>query len=407
MSNFSDNWTPGTAIWLWRLTGLLLLAALWLFGQSGLGGVVLLLVLAMTTAARQRFHLPTWTVLLDQAACLGAVAVWPQAWYALALPVFEALLAGRMRVVLPALLAVIAQGQWELPLLAVWLQAGLAGWVCHAWRRQLAESRREADRERGDRYELEQLRRELLLANVRTARLAELSERSRIAAELHDHAGHELTAAALAFQAFEQLWKENDPQAEPLFQQAVGRLSNSTRYLRDTVHAMIPTVAVGVKRLEELCETFAACPIRFQVYGDSAGIPVYHWTILEPCLKEALTNVARHSQATLAEVALDVNEHIVRLSVRDNGIGAGGAPGSFGDSGSAPGGFGGAGAGLRNLRQRARAVGGNLSVDAKKGFHLVCVLPLKPKPDKLGVEPDNAHVDADKPDSVPGRRNMT
>lgn len=380
MTTAANFWTPGTAILLWRISGLLLLAALWLSGQSGIAGVVLLLVLTIMSSARQRFALPAWTVLADQGACFAVVSLWPDAWYAVALPVFEALLAGRMRLVLPAALALTVQGHWTVPLLIVLIQSGLAGWAMRFWKSQLNESRSETDRERRDRHELELMKRELLTANVRTTRLAELGERNRIATELHDHAGHELTAALLALKAFEPMWKEGDPQATEWFGKAMERLEQGTRYLRETVHSIVPVTAVGVRRLEEICLTFTACPVQFQAFGDTGRIPVYQWMILEPCLKEALTNIGRHSQATRAEAVLDVGEHIVRLSVHDNG------------EGNSAGGFG-IGIGLRNLRQRARAVGGSVTSDGSSGYQLVCVLPLEhgdqSRVDRIDFDPDH------------------
>ena len=91
-------------------------------------------------------------------------------------------------------------------------------------------------------------------------------------------------------------------------------------------------------------------------------LPVYLWSVLEACLKEGLTNVIRHSQATQVDVVLDVNPFIVRLCVQNDGEAVGRAKD---------------GVGLRNLRQRARAVGGSISVNDTNGFRLVCVLPLR------------------------------
>ncbi|MBN2980181.1 MULTISPECIES: sensor histidine kinase [Cohnella] len=369
----SDAWTPGTGIALWRFAGLLLLAALWLSGRSGVAGVVLLLFLAIMAAARWRLALPGWTVLLDQAACLACTAAWPEAWYALALPAFEAALAGRLWLALPAASVLLLSDRPALISLAVLAQGALGGWAMRAWSVQLTASRREADRARRDRYELEHLKTELLQANVDAARLAALTERGRIAAELHDHAGHELTAAALALQAFDQLRKEGDPRADDLFGQAERRLASGTAYMRETVRAMIPATPVGADLLEEVCRDFAACPIRFHRFGDTARIPAYQWTILEACLKEALTNVARHADADRVDVSLDVGPHIVRLDVHDDGA-AGPIGRSEGEAANEGGGIG-----LRNLRRRARAVGGSLSVDRSEGFKLVCVLPLEPE----------------------------
>ncbi|ABR49836.1 integral membrane sensor signal transduction histidine kinase [Alkaliphilus metalliredigens QYMF] len=362
MINEWEARTPRTSTIIWRILGLLLLCLLWLRGQNSEVGVVLLLFLTMMALARWRFALPGWTVIIDQGACLIMLPLWPYAAFGLVMPTFEGMLMGQPWYILPGLIGSLFFSETSIPLAGALIQAGFSGWTIRGWSQETNVYRQEADRERRDRYELESLKGELLLANVQVSRMAQLSERNRIAQELHDDVGHELTAAVLAVQAFEQLWKEEDPLAEDMFLQAKKRLSNSAHHLRETVHNMKPIKAIGIDRLEEICSGFTACPVNLKVYGDTSRVSAYLWSILEPCLKEALTNVLRHTKATKVEVSLDINPHIVRLSVHDDGVNS---PGT------------GIGMGLRNLRQRARTVGGSVSTDATDGFRLVCVLPME------------------------------
>jgi len=66
--------------------------------------------------------------------------------------------------------------------------------------------------------------------------------------------------------------------------------------------------------------------------------------------KEALRNVARHAEATHVDASLHREVGALVLTVRDNGKGLGGPPGK------------GTGFGLQNMRRRAEAVGGTLTV---------------------------------------------
>ena len=188
---------PRTSTAIWRVSGLLLLTLLWLSGPGGEAGVVLLLLMAIMAVARWRFALPGWTVLLDQLFCFGTVPFWPGAVYGLGLPLFEAVREGRAWLVIPGMIGCI-YFQPSFPLVAVLLQAALSGWVIREWAGEVGLYRAEADRQRRERYELESLRAELLTANVRIARMAEITERNRIAQDLHDNVGHELTGAVLA-----------------------------------------------------------------------------------------------------------------------------------------------------------------------------------------------------------------
>ena len=356
-----DRIAPGTVALLWRLLGVVLLCGLWLAAPEGEVGLILILALATLGLARWRFPLPAWTTLADQAACAAVLPFWPAAAFAFALPIFDSCLAARPAYVLPALVAIFLFRAWSVPLAAVAGAAALAGLAAHLWRRQLMGARREADRDRRERYELESLKGELLSANVRVARMAELAERARIARDLHDHAGHEITAAQLALEAFGTLWKEGDPQAAELLEEARRRVADGMEIFRRTVHGIAPEAAIGVGSLEEICRRFSACQVAFSAHGDTAAVPIHAWGVLEPCLKEALTNASRHEASRRIDVSLDVGPHIVRLCVHNPTRHA--VPD-------------GRGLGLRNLAQRARAVGGSIATDTRDGFRLICVLPL-------------------------------
>lgn len=362
MKSGSDLWTPGLAATVWRGAALLLLSLVWIIGENGREGFLVLLLLIISAIARSRFSLPGWTVVMDQAVCAIGLAYWTDAWFGLALPLFEVARSGKLVYSLPTLLLLIGYAQVDPTVIVILIMALFTGWFIRCWSEQIHRLRQANDQVRRDRYELEAFKGELLTATIQAAHMAELAERNRISQKLHDDVGHELTAALLALQAFEHLWKENDPRASEMFVQAQKRLSNSSYQLRETVHNMKPVRAIGINRLEEICYGFTAFPIELFIYGDTSKVPAYLWSILEPCLKEALTNAARHAQAKRIEVSIDVSDHLVRLSVFNDG--AGGL-------------MEGEGAGLRNLRQRARAVGGNVSTDAAKGFRLVCVLPIR------------------------------
>lgn len=358
-----ETWTPKNSIVIVRILGLFLLLNLWIRGDSNEVGVALLLFLMIMSLIRWRFNTPKWMLFIDQVVCLLTMYFWEDAAFGLIIPIFEAILIGNIWIIMPGFIYIIIFNILSFPLIITFIQAAFLGKIIYNWSLDTDIYHKELDIQRYDRYELEELKGELLVANTKVARMAELSERNRIAQELHDNVGHELTAALLALQAFEQLWKEEDPLAGDMLQQSKERLDNSATQLRDTVHNMKPLETIGINRLREICNGYSNFEIEFSVFGDSSTIPVYLWNILEPCLKEALTNVSRHSQGTKVAVIMDINPYIVRLSVVDNGV-------EIKSDG--------VGIGIRNLRQRAQSVGGNISTDSTDmGFHLVCVLPIK------------------------------
>ncbi len=367
-----ESATPSSFCLLSRLSCEVLLFMLWFTG-TGTVGLLLVLALVVLSVARWRFPLPAWTTLADQALCVAASFGWPGAAFALALPLFDAAAAAQPWFALPGLVVLAFLTRWSLGLVALFAGALLCGVAVAFWSRQTARLRREADTERGERLEGERLREELTHDSARAARIAQLSERARIARDLHDHAGHEIIAAQLGLDAFEQLWREGDPQAGDLLAQARGRLQEGMGILRATVRGLAPAKGTGVEGLDEICRAFADPPVRLGVTGNTNAVPPYAWAVLEPCLKEGLTNAARHGTSAAIEAALDVGPHIVRLSVTSRGPGVKAGVKALGP-----------GFGLRSLQQRARAVGGSVATDARDGFRLICVLPL-PDPARASV----------------------
>jgi signal transduction histidine kinase len=172
---------------------------------------------------------------------------------------------------------------------------------------------------------------------------------------------------------FDEVCEETEPdedgtraQALCLYDLALERLNNGANRIREAVHNLSAVTFLGVDNLREICQRFPVCDVKFNVYGDTMTVPIYVWTMLESCLSESLTNAARHSCAKQVSVDLDVTVHIVRLCIENDGQ-ADPAPmrSPFG------------GQGLRNLRHRAAAIGGSLSVDSGDVFRVVCVIPLK------------------------------
>jgi two-component system, NarL family, sensor histidine kinase DesK len=345
-----------------RVLALSLLTGYWIIGSGHEVGALLLLFLTALTVARWRLALPAWSVVLDLGGCLLAASYWPGAWYGAALIMFEIMLAAALPLLVVIIPLIVFFDNWSIPLAGILILSGLCGWLLRRWSQDHAALQHEADTDRRHRYEAEAFKHDLLTAATQASQVAELTERQRISQELHDHVGHEVTAALLALQAFSQLWREGDPQAEQLLTTAQVRLDAGARQLRETVYNLYPVASFGLQRFQDICRGFPACPVDLNIHGDTSRIHAYQWRILEACLKEALTNVLRHASAQQVTVSLDTGPHILRLSIGNDGVVA-----HTGETGI----------GLKNLRLRVQSAGGSMTTDARNGFRLVCVLPLE------------------------------
>jgi signal transduction histidine kinase len=225
------------------------------------------------------------------------------------------------------------------------------------------------DTEANKYYELEQLQGDLLTATAQVERMTAASERARIAAEIHDNAGHEIIGAYISFQTTRELLseiisEEGNSEILELYDTALQRLDSGVHKIREAVHNLTPVTVLGIESLRETCRRFPVCGVQFNTYGDMSVVPIYCWNLLESCLNEALTNVVRHADAKQIKVDLDVTPNIIRLYIENDGMKSK---------------ITGAGIGLRNLRHRAAAVGGNISVDAGEVFKVICVVPINNK----------------------------
>ena len=361
MSDKPKVWTPQDYQILYKYLGILLLCVLWVIEGTGLEGLFLVLAISILMLLRWRFPKLAWTILLDQIIIIILAANYQPGIYVLVLSIFEAMFLGSPAFMIPTLIYCVISRQ-ELFLYLMLLQGAFGGYSLWGWNKLRLTTMTRLDQDNRRYYELENLKEELLLANKQTARLAELTERSRIARDIHDHAGHEIIAAYMSLQTAQAYFHEEPSQSEELFQEAMKRLETGIEKIRETVQNLTPLSYIGIQNMQRLCKEFQYCHIELKIYGDSSKVPVYLWIILEPCLKEALTNIIRHSIAKNVIATLDITPSIVRLCVENDGV--------IRRQKSN------AGVGLHNLQQRAAAVGGNVSTSMTDVFRLVCVLPI-------------------------------
>jgi signal transduction histidine kinase len=176
---------------------------------------------------------------------------------------------------------------------------------------------------------------------------AEQSERRRLERDLHDGAQQRLIALTLELgELGDRL--DGDSEIRTRIDSARQEVTASLAELRDLAHGIHPAAVSdhGLAVALESVATRANVPV--EVIGatsDRMPEPVELAAFFIVC--EALTNVARHAEATSAVVELERSQGVLIVEVRDDGIG-----GASADSGS----------GLRGLADRVEALGGRLQV---------------------------------------------
>ena len=209
----------------------------------------------------------------------------------------------------------------------------------------------------------------LQAATMDSMRYAALAERARLAREIHDGLGHQLSSLIVQLQALEIMLPDDPAQA----QQAVPSMLSSARTAMSEVRRAVETWredegGLGLAALQGLVSQYAAIApftLEFNQLGEFSEWSDALSAALYRILQEALTNITRHAQAGSAVVQLQEAGGRVTLTVSDRGI-------YTDDQPLVP------GYGMRGILERCQALGGTCSFSQNQphGLKLEVYLPL-------------------------------
>lgn len=195
-----------------------------------------------------------------------------------------------------------------------------------------------------------------------TALLAESSrsaERLRIARDLHDLVGHQLTALTLQLEVAAH-------RATPPASEHVDRARGLAKELLTDVRAAVGDLRAPTPPLRGALEALTADLPRPRVHvqvADAVEIDAERTTALVRCVQEITTNAARHADADnlWIDIAAGADGEVV-LRAHDDGRGAESLQ---------------VGNGLTGLRERVEQLGGVVSFDPARGFRVVAEVPAR------------------------------
>lgn len=210
-------------------------------------------------------------------------------------------------------------------------------------------------------------------------RLSVVEERNRIARDIHDTIGHNMTALIMQLQMAEHLYKEDAAKSEGLLASAVGTARDSLTGIREVVETLRgdetadPKNAVRMLAAEFSEKTGAEIKLELAEDGRdgiSGKLSEKRNLAAEMALyrivQEALTNAVRHGKATEILVDIKYLPREIRFRIRDNGTGVQDIKEGFG---------------LKGIRERAEAFGGKVTIESGQGFSIEGILYLEEKHD--------------------------
>lgn len=198
----------------------------------------------------------------------------------------------------------------------------------------------------------------LAAAQGEVRQFAAAAERERIGRDLHDLLGRTLTLIAIKADLAARLADTAPDKASAEMQDIAAAAREGLAEVRAAVSGM--TGASLVREIAGSKAALAAAGIACEVEGDADAIDPGTSAVLAMALREAVTNVIRHSGARTCRIALAQQRQGLELKVSDDGDGQAVRPGG----------------GLAGLTARLAAAGGELSLEGNtRGTHLIARLP--------------------------------
>jgi signal transduction histidine kinase len=212
---------------------------------------------------------------------------------------------------------------------------------------------------------------------------ATLRERNRIAREIHDNVGHTLSRCILMTGAIATI--NTDENLKGPIGQLEEQLNQAMTKIRESVHDLHDDSVDLKESAELLIRDFKACDADLEC-AVSRSVPKEVKYCFLSVLREALTNVARHSNATQVHVRIIEHPAIYQLTIHDNGtvlphgmMQGGHSASDLSTIGAGDRQFHGTrsngGIGLENMRERVKMLQGSISITADSGFRIFISIP--------------------------------
>ena len=193
-------------------------------------------------------------------------------------------------------------------------------------------------------------------------KLAVVEERDRIGKDLHDGIIQNIYGVTLSLEDVEDLATEDPAEANARVDRAIDALHGTIRDLRNFIFGLRPelvdrTDLVGLLgALAEQVGQNSLIDVEVRLPDSPIDLPAHARAELLQIAREALSNVARHSDGTWAELRIDAAGDEIVLAIADNGRGFDPTTAGKGEH-----------YGLANMRDRAVALGGTLDLQTAIG----------------------------------------
>lgn len=196
---------------------------------------------------------------------------------------------------------------------------------------------------------------------------ATLQERNRIAREIHDNVGHQLSRSILMTGALKAINQdENCKESLDILQDTLSQAMNT---IRTSVHNLHDDSVNLRSSIENIMDSFTFCKTRLE-YDMSSNTPSPVRYAFISIIKEAMTNVTKHSNASLVTIIVQEHPAMYQLIIHDNGTKTSKKTFHFQENN-----FENTGIGLVNMYDRIKKLKGTIQFSQEDGFQIFISIP--------------------------------
>ncbi|WP_312700308.1 sensor histidine kinase [Sedimentibacter sp.] len=208
------------------------------------------------------------------------------------------------------------------------------------------------------------LYKELLDTHKRLKEYMEIEEKNKIARDIHDSLGHNMTALIMQLQMAEHYLKTDASKSKELLDSSIKTARESLNGIREVVETLRGKKLLQDKAIQVLADEFAkktGTVIELKTEGKitddyDVNTALYH------ILQEGMTNAVRHGKASNIWIELNYGDDNVKFSIRDNGTGAEIINEGFG---------------MKGIKERVNSFKGSIEFKSENGFTIIGFLSFR------------------------------
>ena len=219
------------------------------------------------------------------------------------------------------------------------------------------------------------LNEDLTIANIKleeysrkSAEMAQMQERNRLAREIHDTIGHALTGIVTGLEACFVLLDSRPDLARKQMKSIQNVARQGMKDVRSSVRALRPdaleqqSLREAIEGMvDEMCRSTGIL-FEYTCRDDLSDLAQDEEDVVYRVLQESITNSVRHGRPSRITISIERKDQLLEIRIGDNGVGCKELRRGFG---------------LTHMQERLDMLGGSLETEGKSGFRVMARIPLR------------------------------